>query len=182
MRGIAQQRQAAERPARQRIAVDHRIGQDQIGVAHHRGDVEPVERPVLVIADSSLPVPRLAPVDRRGDVALDLADPVDELVAGVVDVVADRIDDQRAMPRPDTRDAAAGEERLHPCRAAPQVDAAEHRCAFVRIELQAHRGMDAVAGHQDIAALRRQCRAIGTGEARRDAARRPARPPHSGGR
>ena len=71
--------------------------------------------------------------------------------------------------RAPTRAMSAGQERLHPRRAAPQVEAAEHRRAFVRVELQAHRGMDAVARDQNVAVLRRQRRAAGTDEARRDA-------------
>ena len=37
-----------KRPARKRIAVDHRIGEDRVGLAHHRRHVEPVERPVPI--------------------------------------------------------------------------------------------------------------------------------------
>ena len=46
MRGIAEQRHAAEAPARQRVAVDHRIREHGVGRADQRGDVEPVEVPV----------------------------------------------------------------------------------------------------------------------------------------
>ncbi len=46
MGGVAEQGDAAEAPARQRILVDHRVGEDGLGRADQRGDVEPVEVPV----------------------------------------------------------------------------------------------------------------------------------------
>ena len=46
MRGVAEQRQPAEAPARQRILIDHRIFQDGVGAADELRHVEPVEVPV----------------------------------------------------------------------------------------------------------------------------------------
>jgi hypothetical protein len=43
MGGIAQERDAAEGPARQRIAVDHGVFQDLLGALDHAADIEPVE-------------------------------------------------------------------------------------------------------------------------------------------
>ena len=37
MRGVAEQRDAAKAPARQRVLVDHRVGEDRLGRADHRG-------------------------------------------------------------------------------------------------------------------------------------------------
>ena len=93
MRGVAEQRDAAVRPARQGILVDHRVFENLVGCSAHRRHVEPVEPPTLDRADEivelALPVP-VALLDRR--VLLNVADPVDELAALGVDVVTDRID------------------------------------------------------------------------------------------
>src|ERR1043165_10051732 len=69
--------------------------------------------------------PGLVPGDRHRDIALDLAHPVDELVAVRIEVLAQRINDHRRMPRTNPRDAGAGEKRLPPRRAAPQIVAAK---------------------------------------------------------
>ena len=46
VRGVAEQRDAADAPARQRIAVDQRVLEDRAGAVDQRGHVEPVEAPV----------------------------------------------------------------------------------------------------------------------------------------
>src|SRR6185437_11067559 len=104
------------------------------------------------------------------DILLDLGNPIDELVAGRVDGIADRIDDERAMTRADPGDAAAGQEWLAPGHAAPKIDAAKAERTLVRIELRTHGRVDAIACDQDIALLCPQCAAIGPDKACRDAA------------
>ena len=124
MRGVAEQRQPAKRPARQRILIDHRIFQDGVGACDEFRHVEPIEMPVghgrqeVFQTAAAIPVARL--VDRR----LDVADPVHQLAAFGVDIVADRVDQQlgRMVPA-DADHAGAGQERLPARDAAPHVDA-----------------------------------------------------------
>src|SRR6187455_802743 len=73
------------------------------------------------------------------------------------------------MPRAYAGDTGAGQERLAPCRAAPQIEAAKTEWPFVGIILRAHGGVDAVAGNQHVAFRRRQRPALRIGEARGDA-------------
>ena len=169
MGGVAEQRHAAERPARDRVAVDHRVGEDRVGGADHGGGVEPVEAPVGIDRVEVLEPAGLVPVDRHRHLALDLRHPVDQLVAGGVDVVADRIDDQGRVAGADAGDALAREVGLMPRHPAPQVDAAIGERALVRIELRPHRRMDAVAGDQHIGLLGGERGAVRGGEARRHA-------------
>ena len=108
MRRVAQQRHAPERPALQRVAIDHRVGQDQIGVADHAPRHRASRRSSPDRSDRNLraaPACSSRPAPRRR--LLDLRDPIDELIAGGIDIVADRIDDHvacrapiRAMLRP----------------------------------------------------------------------------------
>ena len=170
MGGVAQQRHALEAPARQRIAVDHRIGQDLVGAADQRRHIHPVEYPILIGREKVLQPAGLVPVDRHRHRTLDLADPVDELIAVLIGVAAQRIDQHRRMPRADAGDAGAGQERLPPRRATPQVEAAKTERPLVGIVLRAHRGVDAVAGDQHVAFRRRQRPALRIGEVRGDAA------------
>ena len=96
MRGVAEQRDAAKAPARQRILVDHREFQHAVGGADESRHVEPVEMPVGECGDEIVerarPVPVALAVVRR----LDLGDPVDELQPVGVGT-ADRIDHHLAM-------------------------------------------------------------------------------------
>src|SRR5262245_2485591 len=170
MGSVAEQRDAAEAPARERIAVDHRIGEDCVGLAHHCRHVEPIEVPVAIDRQEVVEPSWLVPVDRHGHLALDLHHPVDELVAGRIDVIANRIDDEGRMPRTDAGDGAAGEVGLLPRYAAPHIDAAIGERAFLRIELRPHRRMDAVACDQHVALVLRERRAVRRDEARGDAA------------
>ena len=82
------------------------------------------------------------------------------LTAFRIDVVADRIDDQRAVPGADPGNASSGKKRPTPCHAAPEIGAAVTEGAFIAMELAPNGGMDAVARHENIARLRRQSRTI----------------------
>ena len=46
MRGIAEQREPPEVPARKRVLIDHRILENRVGAADELRHVEPVEVPV----------------------------------------------------------------------------------------------------------------------------------------
>jgi hypothetical protein len=158
MRRVAEERNASECPPVHGIAIHHRV----TGRNRHCGPwrrVEPFERPVLIGGIEILEPARLAPVHDR-DGLLDLRNPVDELTAFRIDVVADRIDDQRAVPRADPGNASSGKNRPTPCHAAPEIGAAVTEGAFIAMELTPHGGMDAVARHENIARLKRQSRTI----------------------
>ena len=81
MRRVAEQRDAAEAPARQRILVDHRIGEHGLGRADQRGDVEPVEVPVGEGGEEVVEAAARVPVAPHRLGAFELGDPVDELAA-----------------------------------------------------------------------------------------------------
>lgn len=143
-------------PARQRVLVDHRVLQDGVGGQDQRGHVEPVEVPVGEGGQEVLEAPGAAPVAHRGLGRVDLGDPVHELAALVVDVVADRVDHHLADGEPARAHHAAAREKGLPGRgASPHVDARIARRALVRIQLLAQRRVDAVAAHRDRAAHRR---------------------------
>src|SRR5262249_60785250 len=65
MRGIAQKRQAAETPSRQRILIDHRILEDRVGAADEFRYVKPFKKPVrhcwekVFQLSASVPIARL---------------------------------------------------------------------------------------------------------------------------
>src|SRR5262249_18280633 len=86
-----------------------------------------------------------------------------------VDIVADGIDDERAVARPDPGDAAPREKRTISGDAAPEIGAAVTEWTFLRMELVTHGGVDAVAGHQNIAPLRGQHPTVRADEMRGDA-------------
>src|SRR5262245_5635932 len=148
MRGIAEQRNAPRAPGRQRILIDHRVLEHQLRRAQERRNVEPVEAPAFGAADEILhprgtvPVPAL--VLRR----LDLPQPVHELPAFGVDAVADRVVNELAGREPaGARHARAGQDRLPARHAAPHVDPAVARLAFIGVELPADHGVNAVAAY-----------------------------------
>ena len=98
MRGIAEQRDAAVRPARQRIAVDHRIFvASRWRAANERRHVEPVEAPVLErgqeLVEPAGPVPVLAPPRVIG-LELQFRDPVDEGAAARLRRSRNRVADE----------------------------------------------------------------------------------------
>src|SRR3954469_4790803 len=92
MRGIAGECYAPERPARQRVLVDHGIFEDGLGLRDQLGEIEPIKTTAFVDRQevrkgawivSSVPV---------GRVSLDLGGPVDQLVSVSIHVVDDWID------------------------------------------------------------------------------------------
>jgi hypothetical protein len=80
MRGIAEQGDAPEGPAVQRVAIDARVFVNRIRRPHDCRHVEPVEHPALEarqeLLEIAAPVPVLAP-ERACRGAPDLSDPVD---------------------------------------------------------------------------------------------------------
>jgi hypothetical protein len=91
-----------------------------------------------------------APVAHRGLGRVDLGDPVHELVAFGIDVVADRVDHHLSDREPARAHHARARKKRLPSRgAAPHVHARIARCAFVGVELLAQGRVDAVAtdGH-----------------------------------
>ena len=156
MRGVAHQRDAAERPLRERIAVDQRIFVGVRAVADQAGHVEPVELPVLEPRQEFLElrgaVVVLAPplVGRRH---VPLGDPVDPELARRVRLLRNRIADEFQDLVAGHDHGAAGEERIRRGDAAPQDAAVPDRRALLRIELVADRGMDAVGGDQQRAVM-----------------------------
>lgn len=149
---VAEQGHPAEGPARERVLVHHRVLEHGLGARDERGDVQPVERPVLEDAQEVLQAALPRPVAAGPLRGLELGDPVDELVAVVVDV-ADGVDHHLAAGEPaDPRHARACEEGRRHGRAAPHGDPGVPRLALVRIELPAHRGVDAVTGDDDVRA------------------------------
>ena len=158
MRGVAEQSDPAEAPPRQRVLIDHRKFQNGVGVAHHVGHVQPIEVPVGDAVDEILEPAGTVPVALGLVVGrLDIEDPIDELAAFGVDIVADRIDQNLGDVEPaDAHHAGAGEVGLPARDAAPHIDAGIARRAFVRIELLANHRVDAFATDDHVAALRRQ--------------------------
>src|SRR5664279_4788389 len=99
------------------------------------------------IDQGASPVPVTFEIARR----FDFGDPVDKLQSIAVDG-ADRVDHHLAMRQPaGTYQAGAREDRLPARDAAPHVDAGIAGLAFVREELLAEDGIDAVAGDRDTA-------------------------------
>jgi hypothetical protein len=91
---------------------------------------------------------------------LDFGDPVDELPALRIDVVADRIDHHLAMREPAGPNHARPRKKRRPRRhAAPHVDAGIARLVFVRMQLPAHDRVQAIAANDDVGTLRRKLRA-----------------------
>src|SRR6476646_3604153 len=150
MRGVAGQRGAAESPAIDRILVDHRIFENLVGITNHLRHVEPVETPVFVERKEIGQVPGLVPVVLLGGVVLDLGHPVDQLVAGAVHIIDDRIyDDLAGKDRANPHIGPAAEDGLAPCHSAPGIDAGKGDLV-VRIKLLAQSRIDAVAGNDGI--------------------------------
>ncbi len=155
MRGVAEQGHAAEAPARQRVAIDHREFQHHFRGADQRRHVEPVEMPVghggQEVFQPASPVPVASLVLWR----FDIADPVHQLAALAVDIVPDRINQElRRMMPADTDHAGTGQKRLPARNAPPHVDARIFWRPFVRVKLLAQHGVDAFRADDDAAALR----------------------------
>ena len=152
MRGIADQRDAAEAPARDRIAVDVRQLQ-HVGGRRRREQavhVEPGVAPALELIDASLLVGGGVPGLERRRTRWDLGvgEPVDHHLAARP--MLDRIKDRPVIPVANHRHRRAGEIGRGLDDAAVVQIAVEHRL-LVRIEVLAHRGMDAVGADQDVA-------------------------------
>ena len=140
-------------PARQRIAIDHREFQNRVRLADHLGYVEPVEFPVLEarqeVGELARPIPVLA--RQHGAVAhVQVADPVDQRLAGLGVPAADRIADELLRVVARLHHGGAAEIRLADGDAAPHQDALPLGRAFVGIEVRAHGGVDAVGADQDV--------------------------------
>src|ERR1700730_11671493 len=92
MRRITQKRYTVEAPARQWVLIDHRIFQNYVGTANESRHVKPIEMPIGDCANEIVNIPGTAPVTlllvmRR----LDVDDPINQLASLIVDIVANRI-------------------------------------------------------------------------------------------
>jgi len=96
MGGIASERHAAEGPGFDRVLVNHRIFQDELGVADHLRGVQPVETPAFIERQKVRQLTRPIPIVLLEGVVLDVGHPIDELVALPIDVINDRVDDHLA--------------------------------------------------------------------------------------
>src|SRR5690606_25125567 len=136
---IAEQRDAPAPPARQGIAVDHRVLEAGPGIADEPGYVEPSELPTLeerekfLEATGSIPVLATPRVIR---IVAQLGNPVDERTPLVEGLTRDRIAHELLpfMPRHDHR--APVEERRAFGHAAPEDGAIPFRRAFAGHELR----------------------------------------------
>src|SRR5947209_12739776 len=126
MRGISSEGNAAKGPAVDRVLVDHGIFENDFRLADQLRDIEPVEIPVRVNWIEIAELAVLVPVVFSRRVALDLGRPVDELVAGVIDVIDDRIDhDLAGKNGANPQIGAAVKDRLAPGDTAPRIDPGE---------------------------------------------------------
>src|SRR5262249_21026882 len=145
MGGIASERHASEGPGFDRVLVNHRIFQDQLGVADHLRRVQPVETPAFIERQKVRQVTRFIPVVLLEGIALDVGHPVDELVALPIDVIDNWVDDHLAgQYRAGAYKGTAVEDWLSPRHPAPAVDAGKGQLV-VRVILFADRRIDAVA-------------------------------------
>ena len=170
MRRIAQQRHPAVAPARQRVAVAHRVFPELRRRRDDLGDVGLRQREAAGMRQHLVqpagPRPVLAP--RRGR-------------AAVADAGADRPVGQPPVRRGARRDRVQHDLRLHAAgddhgppvhigrpvdRAAPDHDAVPGRRSLVRGERVAHDRMDAVGGDQNVAPRSAGRRAVAVDEMR----------------
>src|SRR4030095_8053353 len=120
---IAQQRDAAEGPARHGVLVHHRVLEDVRGARNQGGNVEPVKTPVLEDVREVLRTAGLVPVVHGRAFAPNLGDPIHQLVALPVDVVGDGIDHHLAgLYGADAQVAFAAEDGTVHRNAAPGID------------------------------------------------------------
>src|SRR5262249_25339151 len=150
MGGIAEHRDAAERPSSNRIAIDQRKFVDVRRLLDQGGQVEPGEFPIAECSQDlffgNKPVPVFGwggPVRHRL-----LANPVNQTLAAWPP--ADGIDDDALVKMAGDDHGLAIEERLGLNRRPPQHLLGEARRAFHRIELMPDGGIDAVGADKDV--------------------------------
>ena len=156
MRRIAQQRGAAERPARQRVAVAHRVFVERPGRADQRQrideiEAEPVAHERLHLVQSAWTVPILG--SRRQAAAVADARhhrPVGQPALRRDGVRMDRIENEFLAHAAGDHHGAAIDIHRPVGRATPQHHAIPHRRALVRIEHRAQRGVNAIRPHQHV--------------------------------
>ena len=173
MRGVAEQRDAAVRPARQRIAVAHRIFPElrrrldqRLGVDERNAEALHMRHQIFEPAGA-----RPVFLARRHAAFADLHQhrPVGQRAVGAR-AFADRIDHELRRHAAGDHHRAAGEELRPVDRAAPQHRAVPARRAFVGIERLAHVRVDAVGADQHVAAHAAAVAAVAVEEIRGDAA------------
>ncbi len=153
--GVAEQGDASPAPVRQRIAVDHRVLQDQLVAGQQVADVEPAQVPVGEERQHVLQAPVAVPVG----LVVELADggarhhahPVHQRLAFGRVTRRDRIGDQ-ARPVLVVGDdhGLAVEEAVELGDAAPHGDPTVGQRPLVGMQVRADRRMDAVGADQHI--------------------------------
>ena len=81
MRRVAQKRDAAEIPAINRIAVDHWVFKDKLGLFEELRHVEPIEFRIGVVTDEVFKASAAAPIVFLAHVHEDFGRPVEQLRA-----------------------------------------------------------------------------------------------------
>ena len=151
MRRIAQQGAAAEGPAGDRVAVDHREEERLGSGADDGGDVEPAEVPIREggqeVVERAGPVPVLLG-GQVGSGPAQLGDEVEDLAP--VGQVGDRVAHELllGMARPDH--GAAVEHRVHLGHAPPEERAVPLERALVGVAGRPRRAVDAVGRHHQV--------------------------------
>ena len=155
MGGVAQQRHAAEAPARDRIAIGHGKLEHDVALAKEARHVQPVEAPVPEcrheVGLPALPVP-LLPAPVRLALVADLGHPVDQGGAALRGLPRDRIDHGPDVPVAGDGHRPAIEEGLLLADAAPHRDAGEPGRPLAGIQQPTDRRVDAVGPDQRVAA------------------------------
>jgi hypothetical protein len=149
-------------PARQRVAVDHRELVIGAGAAKQRRHIEPIPAPGLERTGEHIERDLLVPValGRRVARHLQLGDPVDQRFALVGVASRDRVGHQLLVGVSGHHHAGAGQEGLADGGRAPQYPAGVARRPFVRIELAAHRRMNAVGRDDGVGPLHPRAAAV----------------------
>lgn len=153
MRGVAEQGDPAEAPARQGVAVGHRVLDDRRGAFGEHPEIDPRQVPGrqcgagLRGGDATARASR----GRGGRAVPHLQHPVHEGVGGGGRAVLDRIGDElRAGGAPGHHDRPAVEDPRVRCDPAPHVDAVPVRRSLVRVQPAADRGVETVGADQDV--------------------------------
>ena len=156
MCSIAEQGDAPVRPARQRVAVAHRVFPGRAALGYQRRHVEPIPPP----AGKGLCKHRL--VDLPGPILFgrrfarrgrhrQLHDPVGEVVAGLVEqLFRDRVNHRLLGGMTGLHHAAPGEKRRRHAGAAPEHAAGVFWRAFIGVESRTHRRVHAVGGDNQV--------------------------------
>ena len=154
MGGVAEQRDPAERPPRQGVAVDHRVLPHPIGGDDECRHVEPVEAEGVELSGRFGRIGEVFPVLGRhrsfvGDGDLD--DPVDECATSVLVELGDRVGDEAAAEVAGEDHRATRQQRRPLGGAAPHRDAVPAGRALCRVQTASDHRMDAVAPDEDVA-------------------------------